>query len=119
VRFIAHPEEQMIVKNCVSYRRAASILLALLALGITAPIAGAKPIDSGATPSYAFTSPIQPGASNMPASVMHSSHSAISSWGYLAIGIGAAAVAVVSVGGMQAAGRRRRQRRTAQHPMAS
>ena len=90
-------------------RRTAGIVAAALALGVAAPTAGARPFDLNSAGSFV--------PAGQPAqSVQTTSHPAggdISGWGYVAIGSGAASVALVGVGGTRAASRRRQRQRSA------
>lgn len=96
-------------------RRAMTIALVALAIGTSAPAAGARPFDNGAAP-VPVAPPVQvaPPAAQ---SVAHPGNDAtggdISNVGYVAIGSGAATLALVGVGGTLAATRRRHRRRIA------
>jgi hypothetical protein len=108
-------------------RRATGAVLAALALGATAPAAGARPIDSNSA-----NSPVPPGAFILqekkvsaaqtqrvaPATASHNT-GGISDWEYAAIGTGAAAVALIGVGGTLTTSRRRQVRRTARQSIAA
>jgi hypothetical protein len=93
------------IKSLAS-RRAALTVAATLALGIGAPAAGAKPIDSGpaGAPVIVGVSPtpgssVQPGAS-------HPTGAGVPEWVYVAIGSGVASLALISIGGSRVVSRR-------------
>lgn len=98
-------------------RRTAAAIAATLALGIAAPAAGARPIDLG--PRFQSIAPTPAPATTAHATTSRPAGSDISDWGYIAVGSGVAALALVSVGGTRAATRRRRQRTTAQPKVAA
>ncbi len=91
-------------------RRTAGIISAALALGIAAP-AGARPFDLNEQGSYVPAESAQTQAQGVAATTSHTSHtsSGISDWGYVAIGSGAASLALIGVGGTRVAGRRRQR----------
>ena len=96
-------------------RRVTTIALAALAIGISAPAAGARPFDvPGAQVPVAPPAQV---ASPATQSVEQSSNDPtggdISSVGYVAIGSGAATIALLGAGGTLAATRRRQRRRSA------
>ncbi|HET7380894.1 MAG TPA: hypothetical protein VFJ24_12690 [Gaiellales bacterium] len=95
-------------------RRVTTIALAALAIGISAPAAGARPFDLGGQVPVA--PPVQV-ASPATQSVEQSSNDPtggdISNVGYVAIGSGAATIALLGAGGTVAATRRRQRRRSA------
>jgi hypothetical protein len=88
-------------------RRTAGIISVALALGIAAP-AGARPLDLNQQGSYVPAESAQTQAQGVPATTSHTS-SGISDWGYVAIGSGAASLALIGVGGTRVAGRRRQR----------
>ena len=89
-------------------RRAAGIVAAALALGVAAPTASARPFDLNSGDSYVQVGPRQ-SQPNAPANA----GGGISDVGIVAIGTGAATLALVGVGGTRAASRRRQPQRTA------
>ena len=97
-------------------RRVTTIALVALAIGITAPAAGARPFELNGTGQVPVAPPVQaaPAAAQ---SVKPTSNSAtggdISNVGYVAIGSGAATIALLGAGGTLAATRRRQRRRSA------
>jgi hypothetical protein len=96
-------------------RRTAGIISVALALGIAAP-AGAKPFDLNQQGSEVPAGSAQVQAQSLPATTRHTTSGGISDWGYVAIGSGAASLALIGIGGTRVAGRRRQQRITAQQP---
>jgi hypothetical protein len=98
-------------------RVVAAIAAGVLALGVGAPTAGASPVDLTSDPdASAGSTQIQPGT---PVSTNHNTGSEISDWGVVAIGTGAASLALISIGGTRAATRRRHQQRTARQSIAT
>lgn len=96
-------------------RRATIIALVALAIGTSAPAAGARPFDNGAAP-VPVAPPVQvapPAAQSIGASSNGATGGDISDVGYVAIGSGAATLALVGVGGTLVATRRRHRRRIA------
>jgi len=94
-------------------RRAMTIALVALAIGTSAPAAGARPFDTGAAP-VPVAPPVQvapPAAQSVAGN--DATGGDISNVGYVAIGSGAATLALVGVGGTLAATRRRHRRRIA------
>jgi hypothetical protein len=89
-------------------RRAAGFVAAALALGVAAPTACARPFDLNSAGSYVQVGPRQ-SQPNAPANA----GGGISDVGIVAIGTGAATLALVGVGGTRAASRRRQRQRTA------
>jgi hypothetical protein len=91
--------------------RATAIALAALAIGISAPAAGAR-IDLNGADSVAPVQVAPPLAQSVEPST-NNADGDISNVGYVAIGSGAATLALVGVGGTLAATRRRHRRRIA------
>jgi hypothetical protein len=94
-------------------RRATSIVLAALAIGISAPAAGARPFDLTGADAVAPVHVAPPPAQSVAQTSSETSGGDISNVGYVAIGSGAATFALIGVGGTLAATRRRQRRRTA------
>jgi hypothetical protein len=92
--------------------RATAIALAALAIGISAPAAGARPFDLNGSDSVAPVQVAPPLAQGVEPST-NNADGDISNVGYVAIGSGAATLALVGVGGTLAATRRRHRRRIA------
>jgi hypothetical protein len=91
------------MRRTVANRRIVGIITTTLALGIAAP-AAARPFDLNSSGSF-----VPAGSPSMRQSVPltpHASAGDISELGYLAIGTGGAAVALVAIGGTLAASRR-------------
>lgn len=101
------------MSSAVANRRAAGIVSLALALGVAAP-AGARPFDLNQQGSYVPAASAQARASSVPETTSHTTSSGISDWGYVAIGSGAASLALIGFGGTRVAGRRRQQQVTAQ-----
>ena len=95
-------------------RRRTAGILAAVALGFAAPAAGAKPVDTG--PGFVKGAPSDWPVTTVHVTESHPSGGSISDLGYVAIGSGVAALALVGVGGTRAAGRRRRRQRSAVRP---
>lgn len=96
-------------------RRATTIALVALAIGTSASAAGARRFDDGAAP-VPVAPPVQvapPAAQSVAPSSNDATGGDISDVGYVAIGSGAATLALVGVGGTLAATRRRHRRRIA------
>ena len=91
--------------------RATTIVLAALAIGISAPVAGARPFDLNGPDSVAPVHVAPPLARSVEPSTSNADGD-ISNVGYVAIGSGAATLALVGVGGALAATRRRRRMAT-------
>jgi hypothetical protein len=89
-------------------RRTAGIIAAALALGIAAP-AGARPFDQNSVGSFVPAASSQRPAQSVTATPSPAGGDDISGLGYLAIGTGGAAVALIGIGGTRAASRRRQQ----------
>ncbi|HKO28086.1 MAG TPA: hypothetical protein VJU80_11555 [Solirubrobacteraceae bacterium] len=98
-----------------SATRSVSAILAVLALGISAPVAGAKQIDTGPTVPFVAASP-SPSLANSPSATSHHGGGATSEWEIVAVASGAASLALFGVGVTLLATRRRRERRTAGPP---
>jgi hypothetical protein len=94
-------------------RRATSIVLAALAIGISAPAAGARPLDLNAANSLVPVNVSPPPFQSVEPSNGNASGGDISDVGYIAIGSGAATIALMGVGGTLAATRRRHRRHMA------
>jgi hypothetical protein len=96
-------------------RRATVAAAAALAVGLAAPVAGARPVEPGATYSFLAASPaaVSPARAESTAS---RAGGGISDWGYLAIGSGAASLVLIGAGGTRVVTRRRRQGRAAVQP---
>ena len=94
-------------------RRAAGAVVAALALSVGAPTAGARPFDLNPAGSFVPVGSAQTAAPN---ATSHTNGGDISDWGYVAIGSGAASLALLGIGGTRAAGRRRHRRRTTGAP---
>ncbi|MDQ6729273.1 MAG: hypothetical protein M3022_02940 [Actinomycetota bacterium] len=97
----------------VVHRRTAGIVSLALALGVAAP-AAARPFNLNQQGSIVSAGPAQTYSSNVPAATSHTTSGGISDWGYVAIGSGAASLALIGVGGTRVAGRRRQQPRATQ-----
>jgi hypothetical protein len=94
----------------IAHRRTAGIISLALALGAAAP-AAARPVDLNQQGSIVSAAPAQTYSSNVPAATSHTTSGGISELGYVAIGSGAASLALICVGGTRVAGRRRQQPR--------
>ncbi|MGZ4197628.1 MAG: hypothetical protein ACXVUE_09115 [Solirubrobacteraceae bacterium] len=97
-------------------RRATTIGLAALAIGISAPAAGARPFDLSGTAQVPVAPPVQvapPVAQSVELGSNDATGGDISNVGYVAIGSGAATIALLGAGGTLAATRRRQRRRSA------
>ncbi len=94
-------------------RRATTVALAALAIGISAPAAGARPFDLNGADAVAPVHVAPPLAQSVEPSSNDATGGDISNVGYVAIGSGAATIALVGVGGTLAATRRRQRRRVA------
>jgi hypothetical protein len=101
--------------TCTSATRSVGAILAAVALGLCAPAAGAKPIDTRPVGSFIAASPA-PTLASSPSPASHTSGGATSDWELAAAGSGAAVLALAGVGATLLATRRRRQRRTAGPP---
>jgi hypothetical protein len=88
-------------------RRTAGIITAALALGIAAP-AGARPFDVNSAGSYVPTGSSLTSAQGV-ALTPSRAGGGIPGLGYVAIGTGGAAVALIGIGGTLVASRRRHQ----------
>jgi hypothetical protein len=99
-------------------RVVAAIAAGALALGVGAPAAGARPYDlnSANSDAPAGSTQVQPG---IPVSTNRNTGGDISDWGVVAIGTGAASLALISIGGTRAASRRRHQQQTARQSVAA
>ena len=93
-------------------RRATAIALVALAIGISAPAAGARPLDLNGADSVAPVQVAPPLAQSVEPST-NNADGDISNVGYVAIGSGAATLALVGVGGTLVATRRHHRRRIA------
>jgi hypothetical protein len=90
--------------------RSTAGVLAALALGIAAPAAGARPIETGPGGSDAASFWPQTSTSTVQAHAnLNHPGGGITGLEYVALGTGAASVVLIGAGGL-AAGRRRRQR---------
>jgi hypothetical protein len=95
----------------------AAVAAGVLALGVGAPAAGASPVDlTSDSDASAGSTQIQPGT---PVSTNRNTGGDISDWGVVAIGTGAASLALISIGGTRAASRRRHQQQTARQSVAA
>jgi hypothetical protein len=99
----------------ISAIRYVTAILAAVALGLCAPAAGAKPIDTGPAGSFIVATPA-PRLANSPSAASRTSGSATSDWELVAAGSGAATLGLVAGGATLLATRRRRRRRTAAPP---
>ena len=90
-------------------RRSAAGVVAVLALGIAAPVAAAKPIDLEAGGSAAPTSWTQTPATSVDPTAGQPNGGDIPDWAYVAIDSGVTSLALISVGGARTAHRRQRQ----------
>jgi hypothetical protein len=93
-------------------RHTAGMIAAALALGIAAP-AGARPFDLNSVGSFVPAASSQRPAQSVTVTPSPAGGGDISGLGYLAIGTGGAAVALIGIGGTRAASRRRRQQPSA------
>lgn len=98
-------------------RRTAAVIAAVLALGAAAPAAGARPVDSG--PVFQPAVPVPAPTTSLHAVATRPGGGDISDLGYVAIGSGVAALAMLTVGGTRTATRRRRQRMATQARVAA
>jgi hypothetical protein len=89
-------------------RRTAGIITAALALGIAAP-AGARPFDVNSAGSYVPTGSSLTSAQGVALTPSRAGGGGIPGLGYVAIGTGGAAVALIGIGGTLVASRRRHQ----------
>jgi hypothetical protein len=89
-------------------RHTAGIIAAALALGIAAP-AGARPFNLNSVGSEVPAGSSQTPGQSVTLTPSHASGGDISELGYVAIGTGGAAVALIGIGGTRAASRRRQQ----------
>lgn len=101
--------------TCTSATRSVGAILAAVALGLCAPAAGAKPIDTGPVGSFIAAGPA-PTLASSPSPASRTSGGATSDWELAAAGAGTAVLALAGVGATFLATRRRRQRRTAGPP---
>jgi hypothetical protein len=88
-------------------RRTAGMIAAALALSIAAP-AGARPFDQNSVGSFVPAASSQRPAQSVTVTPSPAGDD-VSGLGYLAIGTGGAAVALIGIGGTRAASRRRQQ----------
>ena len=93
-------------------RRVTSIVLAALAIGISAPAAGARPFDLTGADAVAPVHVAPPPAQSVAQTSSDATSGDISNVGYVAIGSGAATFVLIGVGGTLAATRRHQRRRT-------
>jgi hypothetical protein len=96
-------------------RRVAGMVSVAIALGVAGP-AAARPFDLNNHGSFVSVQPALTQPSSAPAGTGNATGGGISDLGYVAIGSGSAALALIGVGGTRVASRRRRHRLTVQQP---